>query len=332
MDRHTRPVPDDCEHNRGAKKARWIAPDEIKNDLLEKVLERRRQLNNYLFMHCDGMYVDSVIKITHRCLGTNQEDRSGFELMSHLFDTDIYHDLAIFMARNGVVSRHRKLYNPEKFIERTIALGALQNAQLLLELGADPCVFLIYPTVVHNRVADVYMYAPTAFAREGAAQALALLLNHGANPNIIRKQENPLYNCILSRHRNARDIVNILLYYGADPQLKLKHEKGQFHESTPLELAATQWRYNPFSNQARDVYELCLNGRQRALDRMAHYLWRVINGGEKARAHACREFPLELCYHIAQFNYGNSERTRFLDQLKEPSWKKWEAKRKTHLE
>lgn len=30
MDRPTRPEPDDCEHNRGAKKARWIAQDEIK--------------------------------------------------------------------------------------------------------------------------------------------------------------------------------------------------------------------------------------------------------------------------------------------------------------
>lgn len=331
MDRRVRRFDDDAKRQNVTKKIRWATQEEVKKELFEKIRARRAILNNYCMLHNDAACVHSVVNLVNHCAHTQQENVQGFQLIQQVFDSDVYHDLAFLLVQNSVVSPARRVYNPEKFLERSIALGAFENSKLLLSLGADPHVFLLYRQLVGVPTSQVYMYAPTVFAREGAPQILSLLLKYGADPNVSTKQENPLYNCILSLPRNARDIVNILLYHGADPRLVLKHAKGQFKESTPLELAEARWRCNPSSNLARDIYELCLNGRQRARDRMAMYLWRLINGNEKTRSTNQNEFPFELCYYIASINYPATAKTHFLEQLKRSSWKTWESKRKTHF-
>lgn len=326
-----RPEPDkSCIHD--AKRSRIPNQrEELKRDLLGQVCVDRLCAQDFLYDHCDDSFINTVISVVSHFNATAQENSRDLEIIQYVFSKDVYHGLARYLAVNAIVHVNRRLYNPDKLLaETSLVNNALKNAELLLQFGADPNVALPYPIVRKNRLEHTYMCGLSVYIREEDIPRLRLLLRYGANPNIRYKEESVLYSVISERKRCARHLVNLLLYYGANPKLPLVvYKKSGLQGKTPLECAAESWSLNPSSFQARDLYELCLNGPARRAERMAHYLWRVINGNGVSCPLGINgsEFPLELCFYITELLYGNLTGTNIFNSLKNSSDKKIRIKR-----
>jgi hypothetical protein len=333
MDRfsHRRPELDkSCLHD--AKRSRIPNKrEEEKRDLLAQLCVDRLYAHDFLYDEYDVAFVNTVIDVASRFNVSPQENSQDLEIIQYVFSKDVYRVLARYLVANTIVHVNLRLYNPDKLLaETSLVNNALKNAELLLQSGADPNVALPYPIVRKNRLEYTYMCGLSVYTREEDLPRLRLLLRYGANPNIRYKEENLLCNVISERKRCARHLVNLLLYYGANVRLPLLiYKKSGLQGKTPLECAAESWRLNPYSSHARDLYELCLNGPARRAERMAHYLWRVINGNGircPKGVNGC-EFPFELCCYIVELVYGNLKGTNLFSCLKNCSDKKLKLKR-----
>jgi hypothetical protein len=305
--------------------------EEVERDLLTQLCVDRLCAHDFLYDHCDDFFVNTVIDVASRFNVSPQENSQDLEIIQYVFSKDVYRVLARYLVVNAIVHLNRRLYNPNKLLaETSLANNALKNAEFLLQSGADPNVALPYPIVRKNRLEHTYMCGLSVYTREEDIPRLRLLLRYGANPNIRYKEENLLCNVISERKRCARHLVNLLLYYGANVRLPLLiYKKTGLQGKTPLECAAESWRLNTCSSHARDLYELCLNGPSRRAERMAHYLWRVINGSgiRCPRGISGCEFPFELCCYIVELLYGNLKGANIFNSLKNCSNKKLKLKR-----
>ena len=145
---------------------------------------------------------------------------------------------------------------------------------------------------------SVPYYGVSQLAYNGDFNKLRLLLRFGASANIVHFDENPLVNALNGTSQLQARTINTLLYYGADPKLKLKrYSKKRKSGATPLELARNLCIIYPRSKILAQCYKLCGEGHAHRIYRMAHYLHRIT------------ALPTDICFIITEYLYG-----RKLDQ------------------
>lgn len=140
----------------------------------------------------------------------------------------------------------------------------------LLELGADPnVIFGDGGTVIHWAV----QLENSSF--------LKLALEHGGNPNLVAGQRKltPLFKAIGSRDSDI-PFVNMLLKYGADPNVK------ESRGNTPVIMAAGLGRYDiayVLLNNGAD-YTLKNNYDENLLDRIASMRSAFVSGSAQEKS------------------------------------------------
>lgn len=331
MDKCSRKYSDENMPGHYKKSRVAIHHDELKKDLLQELHSERAKPHNFVYAHCDASFVESVFDVVSKYRTTGQEDYPGLEVVRYVFNHDVYNRLARYLIDAGTINKNARLYHPDRlFTDALITQNSLRNAELLLKAGACPNIVLYYPIVLKGRIEHVPMCGLSVLTREEDTPRLVLLLRYGANPNIKGKEENPLYCAVTSRRATRKLLVSLLLYYGANPkQPLLSYRSTELSGRTPLECAAEKWRYNNYSEVDRDIYELCLNGPGRCAQKMAQYLWRVINGKGTKTPFGIngQEFPLELCFVISEYLYGGPKPRTMFDALKNCSFNKIRIKK-----
>lgn len=308
--------------------------EEVARDLLVQIYAVRVAHNEFRYIHCDLPRINEAIQVAKNCLEKGIEDNQGYRIIEGAFKTNIYYPLARFLARQNILSVEKKFYNPNPLLESALAEdNNISNAQLALELGANPSPALLYPIVRHNAIEHVYMCGVSKYAREADTARLRLLIGAGAQLNIRNKEENPLYCALVEARTNARELLNILLYHGADPKLHFTEDIRGIAGNTPLACAGQMLRTNPRNELYSALNNLLKNGHELRSHRMALYLFRVLNGCGYKVLNGQRvvergrfveeplgingtEFPLELCYHIVAMNYGPLKEGSYLRSLK----------------
>lgn len=306
-------------------------------DLLEHVQVARLKHVDFRYEHCDVPFINSVIQVTKNCIEQSIENIQGYRIIEHAFKVNIYHKLAQYIADRNIISVKKSLYNPNRLLEVAIEEnGNGDNAELALKLGACPNVILLYPLVRHNDIEQVYVCGVSKYTREVNMPRLRLLIKFGVFLNIRNKEENPLYCALVEARRGMRDLINVLLYHGADPQLHFTEDVSGVMGRTPLECAEQMVRVSPYNSLYPVLSNLLKKGHERRSHRMATYLFRVINGCGYKVVNGKRvikrrrlveeplgingtEFPLELCYHIVEMNYGKLHADGVFERLKDNS-------------
>ena len=97
-----------------------------------------------------------------------------------------------------------------------ITKDALGKAEYLLQIGADPDVLL---SRRRSATDHCLIHGVSAAAQWGSEALVRLLLRHKAEANMFC--ENALVSCVLAYQCADYKIMNTLLYYDANPHLKL---------------------------------------------------------------------------------------------------------------
>lgn len=190
----------------------------------------------------DSQAVDVVLGLVKK----GGPDFGDYRSIQHIIKFDKYAPLLEFMLKSKMISNDSKVFRPSTFLDLTaISAGALQNAELLLQFGADPNIRMGSTGCAED---DHFIHG-VAWATEYGSEAVAkLLLRYGANANIDSEDENALV-AFTKSFRAKDELLNMLLEHGADPHLILKTKK------TPYDIA--QGHAKQYPNCAR--YQLCVD-------------------------------------------------------------------------
>lgn len=319
-------LPSDCHSQNVHKRVRMVQGQEaVIRDLFAHINNARLKQGDFNYEHCDLPFINSVVQVAKNYVDAGIEDVTGYLIIEYAFKRNIYYSLAEFLGRQNILSVRNRLYNPNMLLEAALYQNDnLANADLALRLGASPHVVLLYPMVRHNCIEHVYMCGVSKYARESDISRLRLLIRNNARLNIHNKEENPLYCALASEIRFwTRDLVNILLYYGADPKLRFSHDERGIRGETPLECARERMRLNFPDTLYIALYRILYYGHERRVRRMGDYLFRVINGNgtKRLRGHGDtgRFIPRDLCYHIAEMHYGKLKEQSIFNDLRSHS-------------
>ena len=173
-------------------------------------------------------------------------DFGDYRSIQHIIKFDKYAPLLEFMLKSKMISKDSKVFSPDTFLDLTaISAGALHNADLLLQFGADPNISMGSTGCAED---DNFIHGVAWATKYGSEAVAKLLLRYGANANIDSEDENALVVFIRSFRAND-ELLNILLEHGADPHLVLKTKK------TPYGIAQELAKQYP--NAGR--YQLCVD-------------------------------------------------------------------------
>lgn len=262
-------------------------------DLLAQIFSARAAQNDWHRCQEDDILVNDIVAMAEN---PNQDDEKKLYSLRRVFRSDLYHCLAKYVLDEKIVKKGQRVYNPNTFLEScSLQKEAWQNAECLLKAGADPHVAV---QKHHNYSSSIWLYGAAAYAFQGNITALRLLLRYGASVDIKHHDENPLINALWETSAHRAEVINILLYYRANPLLRLWSYNRYLSRTTPFAVASHMHANYPYSRDLQKCYDLCKFGHVRRVHRLAHYLARCLSGQQIY-------LPIELYYLIAQYHYGN---------------------------
>ncbi|KAJ5560405.1 hypothetical protein N7513_002804 [Penicillium frequentans] len=147
-------------------------------------------------------------------------EASTRKLVSLIAESNSHSSLKAFVEPN---SASNEIFM-STLLASAAAVGDAKICQILIEAGADLDAFsgtTIRITPLRHAIYN------------GSMQCTKLLLEAGADPNLVVEGDTPLYSACFYRSRSALDIVNLLIRYGA--QVNPSQDCAR---STPLQIAA----------------------------------------------------------------------------------------------
>lgn len=280
------------------KKIRGPLDNKLKCDLLAQVFSARVAANQWNQFEFDDVLVEYAIDETY-----SHNPIKEIHLLRPIFRSDSYHALVRYIVDRKLSIDIQWQNNIDELFIESFSHYALLNAQLLLQKGASPHIAL--PKFEDDSQSVPY-YGVTQLSFKGDLKRLKLLLGYGASINIDRYDENPLINALQDETLKQPSTINMLLYYGADPHLKLKsYRRMKAWGKTPFQAAECLCGFYPRSRVLDQCYKLLKFGHARRVYRMAHYLKRLT------------QLPLDLTYIFAEYVYG-----RKVDSTDRKVWEK----------
>lgn len=265
----------------------------LRADLLAQIFSIRAAQNDWHRCQEDDILVNDIVAMAEN---PTQDHEQKLYALRRVFRSDLYHCLAKYALDEKIVKKGHRVYNPNTFLEScSLQKEAWQNAECLLRAGADPHIAVQKHQNCSN---SIWLYATSAYAFQGNIKALRLLLRFGASTDIKHHDENPLINALWETSAHRAEVINVLLYYRANPLLRLWSYNRYLSRTTPLAVAAHMHGNYPYSRDLQKCYNLCKFGHIRRVHRLAQYLARCLSGQQIY-------LPIELCYLIVQYHYGN---------------------------
>lgn len=275
-----------------AKRTRVILEDQnkvcLKIDLLAQIFSMRVSKNSWHRWKDDEGVIESVIDLCDAPFRTDQQKNS---ILQRVFSADIYNCLARKLIEKNIVTKEHWLYKLDTFLALySLPKNAILNAEALLCAGASPHVTM---RKYQRQPDDLYVYGVCALTAEENTEGLKLLLRAGAHADMVDYHTNPLVTALFNAVLQPSAVINILLYYGANPSLGLFCRwVDRYPLMTPITVSATLSKQYPESQELRKLHNLCAFGHARRVHRLACYLKRF------------NDIPLEINYICAEYVYG----------------------------
>lgn len=274
-----------------------------KCDLLAQIFSLRVEQDNWNKWKEDSELVEDTIAL---CDAPSRTDQAKKNILQKVFSSDIYNCLVHVLIKKKIVSQDHWLFKLDTFLKfYSLPRRAYLNVETLLSAGANPHVALQkYP----NSSNKTFIHAPAALALRADIKGFKLLQKHGVSLDNSEHCNNPLvttmYNCVST----PREVLNALLYHGADPLLELHcHWVDTYPALTPLKVSERLSKSYP---ELKYMEDLCKFGHVRRVYRLVLYLKRCVEGQGI-------DMPLELYASIVQKCYGplSSEDWKIANQL-----------------
>lgn len=281
---------------------------QLKCDLLAQIFSMRVASDEWDECEHDDILVSRVLELCNTIDSSSMLEK---KIIRRLFASDIYHCLVRRLVNEGLTQKAQRQNHLDFFFEESFRNFAALNIEFLLKNGANPHIAL--PKFEDDRQ-GVHYYGVTQLAYEGDLNRLRFLLRFGASVDIAQYEENPLISALQGETLKQPETINMLLYYGADPNLKLKsYRRMRPLGITPLQAAKRMCTLFPRSKVLDICYKLCRDGHARRVYRMAHYLKKIT------------KLPLDVNFLFAEYLYGRkldkSDRVLF-DKLRHDDYKK----------
>lgn len=241
-------------------------------------------------IHTQPDLIEKVLNIAKKKVIWQQNEE---KLLEEISRHDSHYWLLKKALEKGIITKGiNAAYHVDNFLHPALFARAYKNAELLLQNGADPDFKITRPGVEKFYLEECF--------NNRKMKALQLLLRYGAHADLNLKLHNPI-----DPSESDLRSINMLLYYGGNPNVIFKKE------DFPRYLS-------------RKLLDLSEQGHARRVHRMANYL-------DRCRRALPITLPVELYYKISEHRYGalSKEDWKLIEAYSPEDYKK--AKKETAM-